>query len=243
MAIPVMALLTVWAAGMEKFLGFFEEEINSGLDPVDAAIKTIRKVAAMSRNIRFEGNAYSANWHEEAERRGLLKAKTIPEGIDLFVEPSTIKMLEEMGVFSKKEIEAFHTIKLEQFVKSIEIEMSVLRDMVWEGILPALSKQILLEKSSRDAVAGYGLPSFEKWDKLLVRLASAKLDLIEKTAELAALREKMAQMTARDHAEEIVKSAMPLMLEIRKVADSVEIFFSSENMPYPNYRNLLSLSA
>ena len=224
MAIPVMALLTVWAAGMEKFLGFFEEEINAGLDPVDAAIKTIRKVSEMSRNIRFEGNAYSANWHEEAERRGLLKAKTIPEGIDLFIEPSTIKMLEEMGVFSKKEIEAFHTIKLEQFVKSIEIEMSVLRDMVWEGIL-------------------YGLPALEKWDKLLVRLATAKLDLIEKTAELAALREKMAQMTTRGHAEEIVKSAVPLMLEIRKIADSVEIFFSSENMPYPNYRNLLSLSA
>ena len=50
-------------------------------------------------------------------------------------------------------------------------------------------------------------------------------------------------MTARGHAEEIVRSAMPLMLEIRKIADSVEIFFSAENMPYPNYRNLLSLSA
>ena len=243
MAIPVMALLTVWAAGMEKFLGFFEEEINSGLDPVDAAIKTIRKVAAMSRNIRFEGNAYSANWHEEAERRGLLKAKTIPEGIDLFVEPSTIKMLEEMGVFSKKEIEAFHTIKLEQFVKSIEIEMSVLRDMVWEGILPALSKQLLLEKNSRDAVAGYDALSLEKWDGLIVRLATAKLDLIAKTEKLAKLREQMSRMSTRDHAEAIVKSAVPLMLEIRKIADSIEIFFSSENMPYPNYRNLLSLSA
>ena len=44
-------------------------------------------------------------------------------------------------------------------------------------------------------------------------------------------------------AGESVKAAVPLMLEIRKIADSVEIFFSSENMPYPNYRNLLSLSA
>ena len=70
-----------------------------------------------------------------------------------------------------------------------------------------------------------------------------KLGLIDKTKELSELREKMAQMTARDHAEEIVKSAVPLMLEIRKLADSVEIFFSAENMPYPNYRNLLSLSA
>ena len=152
-------------------------------------------------------------------------------------------MLEEMGVFSKKEIEAFHTIKLEQFVKSIEIEMSVLRDMVWEGILPALSKQMLLEKSSRDAVAGYDALSMEKWDGLIVRLATAKLDLIAKTEELAKLREQMSLMTARDHAEAIVKKAVPLMHEIRRISDSIEIFFSSENMPYPNYRNLLSLSA
>ena len=121
--------------------------------------------------------------------------------------------------------------------------MSVLRDMVWEGILPALSKQILLEKSSRDAVAGYDALSLEKWDGLIVRLAAAKLDLIAKTEELAKLREQMSRMSTRDHAEAIVKSAVPLMLEIRKIADSIEIFFSSENMPYPNYRNLLSLSA
>ena len=231
MAIPVMALLTYGPPAWKKFLGFFEEEINSGLDPVDAAIKTIRKVAAMSRNIRFEGNAYSANWHEEAERRGLLKAKTIPEGIDLFVEPSTIKMLEEMGVFSKKEIEAFHTIKLEQFVKSIEIEMSVLRDIGVGGNTSGDLKADTSRKKLARRRRGLRPAALEKWDKLLVRLATAKLDLIEKTAELAALREKMAQMTTRGHAEEIVKSAVPLMLEIRKIADSVEIFFSSENMP------------
>ena len=73
-----------------------------------------------------------------------------------------------------------------------------------------------------------------------MKLAEAKISLIEKTRELAALREKMAAMPTRAHADEIVNSAVPLMKEIRKTADSIEIFLSGENMPYPNYRNLLS---
>ena len=243
MAVPVMALLSVWAAGLEEFLSLFEKRINGGEDPVEAAIKTIRKVSEMNKDIRFEGDAYTGGWHAEAERRGLVKAHTIPEGIDLFMEPSTLRMLEELGVFSKKEMEAFHTIKLESFVKNIEIEMSVLRDMVWEGILPAISKQLLLERDSFAVAEGLALPGAQSWKRVIVRLAEAKISLIEKTRELTALREKMAAMPPREHADEIVKSAVPLMKEIRKTADSIEIFLSGENMPYPNYRNLLSLSA
>lgn len=140
-------------------------------------------------------------------------------------------------------MEAFHTIKMESFVKNIEIEMSVLRDMVWEGILPAISKQLILERDSFAIADGFGLPGTESWKRIIVKLAEAKISLIEKTRELAALREKMAAMPTRAHADEIVNSAVPLMKEIRKTADSIEIFLSGENMPYPNYRNLLSLSA
>ncbi len=243
MAVPVMSLLSVWAAGLEEFLTLFEEHINGGEDPVEAAIKTIRRVSEINRDIRFEGDAYTGGWHAEAERRGLVKAHTIPEGIDLFMEPSTLQMLEELGVFSKKEMEAFHTIKMESFVKNIEIEMSVLRDMVWEGILPAISKQLIFERDSFAIADGFGLPGTESWKRIIVKLAEAKISLIEKTRELAALREKMAAMPTRAHADEIVNSAVPLMKEIRKTADSIEIFLSGENMPYPNYRNLLSLSA
>ena len=243
MAVPAMSLLTVWAAGLEKFIALFEERIDKGEDPVEAAIKTIRRVCELNKNIRFEGDSYKDDWRAEAERRGLIKAHTIPEGIDLFMEPSTLQMLEDMGVVARKEMEAFHTIKLESFVKSIEIEMSVLRDMIWEGILPAISSQLLLEKNSYDAAAALELPDMEQWRTLLVKLAEAKLKLIKQTDQLTALREKMSGMTPRKHADAIVEEAVPLMKEIRHTADAIEIYFSSANMPFPNYRNLLSLSA
>ncbi|KEJ91549.1 glutamine synthetase III [Synergistes jonesii] len=243
MATPVMALLSVWAAGLDEFIKLFEKRIDDGEDAVEAAIQTIREVSEMSRNIRFEGDAYTEKWHKEAEGRGLVKARTIPQGIDLFMEPSTVKMLEEMGVFTKKELEAFHTIKLENFVKNIEIEMSVLRDMVWEGILPAISKQLILERDSCAAAEELGTEGTDGWKQILSHLAASKIKLIKQTQELAKLRERMAAMTTREHADAIVDSAVPLMAEIRRSADSVEVYLSNEIMPYPNYRNLLSLSA
>ena len=242
-ALPVTAIFSVWAAGLEKFISIFEERINKGEDAIEAALCTIREVSVMSRKIRFEGDAYSAEWHAEAERRGIVKAKTIPEGIDFFMEPKTLTMLEELGIFKKKEMESFYVIRMESFVKSIEIEMSVLRDMIWEGILPAISKQILLESSSFSSVCDCGLEGADAWKKHIAKLAKAKIDLMEKTKELVEMKERMSKLSLREHADALVNEAVPLMAEIRKIADSVEVYMSAENMAYPNYRSLLSLSA
>ncbi len=69
----------VWAAGLEKFINIFEERINKGEDAIDAALCTIREVSKMNRKIRFEGDAYSAEWHAEAERRGIVKPALSPK--------------------------------------------------------------------------------------------------------------------------------------------------------------------
>ncbi len=243
MAVPVTAALSVWAAGLEKFINVFEARINKGEDVLEAAICTIREVSRMNRKIRFEGDAYSAEWHEEAERRGIVKAKTIPEGIDLFMEPSTLKMLEELGIFKKKEMESFYVIRMESFVRNIEIEMSVLRDMIWEGILPAISKQIILEREALSSAGNYSEEGHEEWEKHIARLAKAKTDLMGKTKELVEMKERMAKLSLRKHADALVDEAVPLMAEIRKISDSVEVYMSADNMAYPNYRSLLSLSA
>ena len=240
---PATAIFAIWAAGLEQFIGLFEARVNKGEDQLDAAINTIRDVSKESRNIRFEGDAYTRDWQQEAARRGIIKAHTIPEGIDLLLEPETVKMLERLGVFSRREIETFHTIKLESFVKNIEIEMAVLRDMVWEGILPGISRQLLLEHDSFAVCEGLKVKDAKIWQTHLAKLAGFKIQLMEKAQELVELKEHMATLETRQHAEAIVTRAVPLMDEIRRTADSAELYMSSDNMPYPNYRSLLSLSA
>jgi len=243
MAVPVTALFSVWAAGMEKFLDIFEKHVNSGEDPLDAAIYTIREVSKISRKIRFEGDSYTKEWQEEAERRGIVNAKTMPEGIDLFIEPKTLDMLESLGIFKKKEMEAFYVIRMESFVKSVEIEMAVMRDMVWEGLLPAISKQIILENESYSAIKDIDSSGLEMWNRHIEKLGKAKVELMEKTQKLVEMKEKLAGLGLREHADKLVSDAVPLMSEIRKTADGAEVYISSENIAYPKYRSLLSLSA
>ena len=243
MAIPATVIFAVWAAGLEKFMDKFSKRIDKGEDPLDAAIETIRETVKASKKILFEGDCYSREWYKEAVKRGIVKANTIPEGIDLFLEPKSLAMLEKLGIFSKREMEAFHTTRMEAFVNSIEIEISVMRDMVWEGVLPSISKQIILENSSAASVAGMNIKGIAAWDEHIKKLAEDKIKLIVKTQELVELKEKMSKLELREHAEAIVKKAVPLMDEIRHVCDSAENYLSSENLPYPKYRSLLSLSA
>ncbi|MEG1641482.1 MAG: glutamine synthetase III [Synergistaceae bacterium] len=243
MAVPLTCIFSIWAAGLEKFIELFEARITKGEDTMEAALSVARELSLLSRHIRFEGDAYKHEWIDEARGRGIVLAETIPDAIDLFTTPKYVEMLDSFGVFKKKEIEAFRIIKKEAFVNSVEIEMAVLRDMIWEGVLPAISKQLLLEKPSYDVVADLGVDGIDRWKKHISRLAKAKIDLIEKTGNLVKLRESMASLGIDDHANEIVSRAVPLMQEIRDIADHVEVFYSNEFMPYPNYRSLLSLSA
>lgn len=243
MAVPVTALLSIWAAGLEKFMELLEKRINNGEEPIGAALSVIRELSKKSRAIRFEGDSYKKDWEKEAQKRNIVKAKTIPDGIDLFMEPKTLDMLEEMSVFKRKEMEAFYTIRKEAFIKSNDIEMFVLRDMVWEGILPSISKQILLEKGSCNILNGLNVKGINKWEAHIVKLAEAKINLIEKTQQLVDLKESLAEIDLHEHASAIVSEVAPLMEEIRGIADSIEIYLSAENQTYPNYRSLFSLSS
>lgn len=242
-ATPATALFAVWAAGMDQFIEMLEKGIKRGQDPIDAAIDAIREASKKSGHIRFEGDAYTPEWHEEAERRGLVKARTIPQGIDLYKEPATMAMLEKLGIFTKKELEAFWSIRMEAFVNSMEVEMSLLRDMLWEGVLPAISKQLMLEKDSLAAAECAGASGVDKWKAHTAELAGLKIKLLDKADELQELKDSMAGTELRQHAEIIVNKAVPLMDEIRALADRAETCLAEEYIPYPRYRSLLSLSA
>lgn len=242
MAIPATFCFAIWAAGLEKFVEIFKTKLDKGTEAMDAALATIREVSKKSRKIRFEGDSYSKEWQAEAERRGIVKAHTIPEGIDLFLEQKSVKMLGELGIFTKKELEAYHAIRLESFVNNIEIELSLLHDMIFEGFVPSISKQLKLEQESMAAVKDMRIPNIDAWKKNIEMLATAKTGILVKTKELELVKDKRYNLPLRKHADLLLKEALPLAAEIRRLCDEVEIYISKENLAYPKYRALLSLS-
>ena len=218
-----------------------ESQTTQGADPIDAAMKAIAEAIKRGAPILFEGDAYSHEWHEEAMRRGLIEAVTIPEKIDLFLLPKNKEMLDAFGVFKQRELEALHEIRMESFARTLEIEMSVLYDMLWEGILPGLSKQLILEKDSIAAL-GAEFSEGEPWRKYIRDLGLYKAGLISDAIALRAIKDKIAPMSISDRATALVEEAVPLMRQIREKCDAAELLMSSEIWPYPIYRNLLSLS-
>ena len=241
-ALPVTMFASLWAWGVQQMTDMIEERSSGGRDPMDVALDAVKEAVRRGSDVLFEGDAYSREWHEEARKRGLVQAVDVPGKIDLLLLPENKRMLEELGVFREHELEALHDIRMEAFVRSLEIEVAILYDMLWEGILPALSKQLILEKNSLSALDGMEFPEGEPWREYILGLGRTKAALIEDAHRLNELRGHMAELSVRERADLLVGTAVPLMDSIRKRCDAAEVNSAADICPYPISRNLLSLS-
>ncbi|MDR1509337.1 MAG: glutamine synthetase III [Synergistaceae bacterium] len=242
LALPVTAVATIWSWGIKKVTAMMEKKVEGGTDPLDAAIEVMIEVMRDAGNIVFEGDAYTEEWRIEAETRGLIKSKTTPQAIDLMLEPSTVEMLEELGVYKKNEIESIHDIRMESFCTAIEVELALMFGMLYEGVLPAVSKQMILERDSFAALEGEKFPEGAELKKFISKLAKAKAELLKAADSLAELKARITDLPTRERAEAIVGEVVPMMRDVRKKCDEVELLISADIWPYPIYRNLLSLS-
>lgn len=241
-ALPVTMFASIWAWGLQQLTEMIESRSIRGADPIDVALDAVKEAVKRGSDVLFEGDAYSSEWHQEAARRGLIEAATIPEKIDLLLLPKNRSMLEKLGVFKEHELERLHEIRMDAFERAIEIEVAILYDMLWEGILPAISKQLILEKNSIGALDGVDFPEGEPWKRYIRDLGGFKAALIADARKLAELKDGLPALSARERADLLVGEAVPLMESIREKCDAAELLISAEIWPYPIYRNLLSLS-
>jgi glutamine synthetase len=241
-ALPVTLFASIWAWGLEQLTEMIESRAAQGAEPIDVALDAVKEAVKRGGAVLFEGDAYTHEWHDEARRRGLIEADSTPEKIDLFLKPKNKAMLEHLGVFKESETEMLHEIRLDSFGRALEIEVSILYDMLWEGVLPAISKQLVLEKKSLSALDGLDFKEDEPWKKYIRDLGVFKVSLIADAQKLYALKEKVAALDARARADLLVEEAVPLMASIRRACDAAELLISADIWPYPLYRNLLSLS-
>ena len=132
------------------------------------------------------------------------------------------------------------------FATGLEVEAAILYDMLWEGVLPAISKQLILERgslSALDGLEGMEFPEGDVWRDYIGGLGRAKAALIADAKRLHELKDGLGTMTLRDRAECLAGTIVPLMEQIRARCDAAELVIASDIWPYPIYRNLLSLSA
>ena len=242
-ALPVTMFASLWAWGIEKVTGMVETKISEGKDPIDAALEAAREAFRMGSSVLFEGDAYSHEWHDEAKRRGLVEAETMPDRIDLLLKAENKEMLEALGVYRTHELENLRAIRMESFATGLEVEAAVLYDMLWEGVLPAISKQLTLERNSMLYFEDVDFGDMTPWRDYVGGLGRAKNALIKDANSLYEVKGRLSGMDARERSDFLTGTIIPLMDEIRAKCDAAELTIAADIWPYPIYRNLLSLSA
>ena len=242
-ALPVTMFASLWAWGIDELTRSVEEKISEGKEPIDAALDAAREAFRRGSNILFEGDAYTKEWHEEAKKRGLIEAETMPDRIDLLLKPENKEMLANLGVYRSHELENLHEVRMESFATGLEVEAAVLYDMLWEGVLPAFSKQLILEKNSLSNFDGIDFGDCTPWRDYINGIGRAKNALIKDAAALYELKGRLSSLDARQRSDLLIGEIIPLMDSIRAKCDAAEVTIAADIWPYPIYRNLLSLSA
>ena len=223
-------------------LSQFYDELKDATD-LDSAIKTlIKRVFTEHQNIIFNGDNYAPEWVEEAERRGLLNLKSLPEAEAHFMDQKNIDLFVNNKIMSEEELRARYEIELENYSKQINIEALTMIEMAKKDITPAvtsfvreLTETALAKKSLSEAI-----PTSVEED-IITSLSNKLVCFTKKTAEL-----EEAVIKASDYSDDNLayatyyrETVFALMQELRAVGDSMETETSSEYWPYPSYGEML----
>ena len=223
-------------------LSQFYDELKDA-DNLDEAVKAlIKKVFTEHQAIIFNGDNYAPEWVEEAERRGLLNLKSLPEAEAHFMDKKNVDLFVNNKIMTEQELHARYEIELENYAKQINIEALTMIDMAKKNITPAvtsfvreLTETALAKKSLSEAI-----PTVVEED-LITSLSNKLVCFTKKTAEL-----EEAVIKANDYSDDNLayatyyrETVFALMQELRAVGDSMETETSSEYWPYPSYGEML----
>ncbi len=242
---PMFVLNTIMADQLKEFKTEVDALIASGLKKEDAIFNVVKAYIKESKNIRFEGNSYSDEWVKEAAKRGLSNNRSTPEALKAFVSEQTVSLFERNRVMNRKELEARYEIKLEKYIKKLQIESRVLGDLAINHILPtAIAYQNRLIENAK------GLKDVLD-SKTYVSLSRNQLNAIKFISEhIAAIKDLTEEMVeARKKANKIDDPAQKAAAyrdtvkvyfdKIRYHVDKLEFMVDDELWPLPKYRELL----
>ncbi len=233
---PNIVLNTIVAKELKGFYDVLKDADDFNL----AVTNLVRDTYNDHKRIVFNGNNYSDDWVEEAERRGLLNLRSTPDALDAFPAKKNIDVFGEFNVFSPAEILSRYEILNEEYCKTLHIEALTMRDMVIEQILPAasayassLASGILAKKAAVPNLAC-------KAESALVEKITGLVDsLAEKTETLASTVSESQGHVGSDLAHFTHDFIVPAMAEVRSVADTLELLVDKKAWPFPTYGDIL----
>ncbi len=211
-------------------------------DNFNEALQTvIRKLIADHKKVIFNGDGYSDDWIEKAEKRGLPNIKSSVESFTYFNNPEYVKLFEKHKVFTEEEVISRQEIIYEEYSKVVNIEALTMIQMAKREILPAcIDYATSLADSINSVKAAVSTANVSVQEKLLLQLSQLIADAQEKADQLEIKVDEAK--TIKDYEKQAFaykENVFPAMNDLREPCDVMETIVSEEYWPFPTYGDLL----
>ena len=234
---PNIIINTIIADALKGFADKLEKSANFDAD----LEKLLQETAKKHQRVVFNGNNYSDEWVQEAEKRGLLNIPNAPEALKELVKKEVVDLFVAHKVFTESELHARYEVKVELYIKTLNIEALTMLDMANHSIIPTAMEYATTVAASINAVtavSGKLDVSTQKdlLEDLCGKLASmsSNTKALEKALEKAQGISDVSQQAAAFRADVYTK-----MNELRASGDALEKIIAAKYWPLPTYREML----
>ena len=223
---------------------FYEELKDVPADKMDTAVHDLLKKTIIDhKRVIFNGNGYTDEWIEEAEKRGLYNLVSTPDALPHLIDEKNEKLLTSHHIFTDAELHSRYEIKLDNYVKTLHIEAGTLAEIIQKDLLPSITTY--MEKIAQTAALKKSVvPDIS---------VSAEASLLTQLTELSETMTKDLETLKKDTAmaeyeagKDLLKSAklyqsvvLSDMEKVRASADAAEVLIPDSILPYPTYGKLL----
>ena len=232
---------TILNTAVAKELKGYADELEGAEDFTSAAIALVKRTIRDHRRVILNGNGYTAEWEEEAARRGLPNKKNTPAALPALIDPKNIQLMEDFGVLTKVEMHSRYEVEMEHYSKIINIEALTMLEMARKQLLPAINAYMSeVANTAASKLAVSEAISVRSETKTLTRLstdADAMSDAIDALQAAVDTAEAMTDESAK--AVSFHDDVLPKMDALRAAADDAETVCGEDYWPLPSYSKML----
>ena len=232
---------TILNTAVAKELKGYADELEKADDFTSAAIALVKRTIRDHRRVIFNGNGYTAEWEEEAAKRGLPNKKNTPAALPALIEPKNIALMEDFGVLTKVEMESRYEVEMEHYSKIINIEALTMLEMARKQLLPAVNAYMSeVANTAASKLAVSEKISVRSETKTLTKLsadADAMSDAVDTLQD--AVDTSKALPTEAEKAVAFHDNVLPAMDALRAAADDAETICGEDYWPLPSYSKML----
>lgn len=236
---PNIVLNTAVAEALAQF--YSELEGTKPEDMEQAVHELLKRAIRKHKKVIFNGNGYSSEWVEEAQKRGLYNLVSTPECLPHFIGESSVELFTKHHIFTREEIFSRYEILLENYAKTICIEARTMIEMLTKDFLPAVSAysgEIAGNASAKKSLLP-GLSTTSE-EALVTKLTDTYTVITDGLHELKALIEQVSSVDDMQKAADLChEKILGKMEELRASADEAEALIPDDILPYPTYDQLL----